>query len=119
MTPRRDMQTLSGGKDLLETRTGPEGPVSISLATRLRRLDIELLAPTRIELVGVARERFERTREFPVLFRELDRVGPGLPTFVRLTQRNRAGRRTIDVAIRTAAGSVDQIAVTEVLEEAG
>src|SRR3989344_2047392 len=78
----------------------------------------ELFAPARIEFVGVAREGLEGAREFLVLLGVLDRVSLGFPALVGLAQRDRAGRRRINMAVGTAAGGVDDVAVAEVLEEA-
>ncbi|OIQ74030.1 hypothetical protein GALL_443270 [mine drainage metagenome] len=65
------------------------------------------------------REGLECARELAVLARPVQRVGAGLPAFVGLTQRDRAGRRAVEVAVGAAAGGVDDVAVAEVVEKAG
>ncbi|EWS65141.1 hypothetical protein Y695_01613 [Hydrogenophaga sp. T4] len=53
----------------------------------------ELLAPARVQLVGVTRERGKRAGEFLVLLGVGDRVGARLPALVGLAQRDRTGGR--------------------------
>jgi hypothetical protein len=71
----------------------------------------QLLAPARLQGIGVVRERFEGTREFRVLPGVLDRIAAGLPALVGLTQGDRIGRRAVDMPVGAATSRVDHVAV--------
>src|SRR5450759_1884714 len=104
----------------LEKTTPSKWGRIITTSTKIPSLLVyaQLFAPSRIQHVRVFWEGLERTREFLVLLRVLNRIGAGRPAFVRLTQRNRAGSRGVDVAVRTATCGIDHVAVAEVFEEA-
>ena len=79
----------------------------------------QFFAPARVDLVGVLGEGNEGAGEFRMFLGPFDRIGLGLPALVGLAQAGGTGSGAVDVAVGAAAGGVDDVAVAEILEEAG